>query len=178
MIETYRMIAGRIRAELKELDQVVARITHIWQQVEDQEGIDQPTDLNRQVGDYHSRLGYQVDAVALNLHSFYTGIEHILDVIARGVDQTRPSGEAWHKELLLQMSAEIPDVRPPVLRRETRAQLDRYRGFRHVVRNVYTYRLDPAQIALLIQQLPTTFESVSNDLLAFADWLEHIAKEA
>ncbi|WP_416672242.1 ribonuclease toxin HepT-like protein [Egbenema bharatensis] len=44
----------------------------------------------------------------------------------------------------------IPSVRPAVLSFETRDRLDRYRGFRHVVRNVYTFNLDPEQIGLLI----------------------------
>jgi len=35
------------------------------------------------------------------------------------------------------MSSTIADTRPAVLTPETRRQLERYQGFRHVVRNVY-----------------------------------------
>jgi len=113
--------------------------------------------------------------VALNLHGFYAGIERLLEVIAEGVDQTKPAGANWHRELLQQLSADIASVRPAVLSSECRELLDRYRGFRHVVRNVYTFNLDPAQIGLLIQQLPPTLTQLSQELLTFADLLEQIA---
>lgn len=155
-----RAIAGRIRAELPELAQVVERATRIWQRA------------------VVSTDDYYVDAAALNLHGFYAGIERLLEIIADGIDQTRPSGPHWHEELLRQMAAEIPGVRPPVLSVQARDRLDRYRGFRHVVRNVYTFNLDAQQIEVLIRQLPSTMEQVSQELLAFAGFLEQLVEEA
>jgi hypothetical protein len=38
------------------------------------------------------------------LHSFYTGIEKILTLIAREWDGQMPSSDSWHKDLLKQMS--------------------------------------------------------------------------
>jgi len=83
---------------------------------------------------------WYADAVALNLHGFYAGIERLLEIVAEAVDEAKPVGGDWHQALLSQMASEIPGVRPPVLSTATRAHLDRYRGFRHVVRNVYTYQ--------------------------------------
>ncbi len=74
-----------------------------------------------------------------------------------------------------QLSAEIPSVRPAVLSSECRELLDRYRGFRHVVRNVYTYNLDSEQIGLLVQHLKPTADRVSQELMVFADFLEQVA---
>lgn len=48
-------------------------------------------------------------------------------------------GADWHRDLLLQMSAAIDGVRPPVISQETRFCLDESRGFRHGVRNLYTF---------------------------------------
>jgi len=160
MNATYRTIAGRIRTELQELAHVVERATHIWRQAAT------------------STDDYYVDATALNLHGFYAGIERLFEMIADGVDQARPSGPYWHQELLRQMAAEVPGARPPVLSLATRDKLDRYRGFRHVVRNVYTFNLDVEQIEVLIRQLSPTMEQVSQELLAFADFLEALADEA
>ncbi|MBC8448728.1 MAG: hypothetical protein H8D78_13355 [Chloroflexi bacterium] len=154
-----RAIAGRIRTELPELAQVVERATRIWQRA------------------VVSTDDYYVDAAALNLHGFYAGIERLLEIIADGIDQTKPSGPHWHEELLRQMAAEIPGVRPPVLSPQARDRLDRYRGFRHVVRNVYTFNLDAEQIEVLIRQLPPTMEQVSQELLVFADFLEQLVEE-
>ena len=153
----YRTIAGRIRAESQELARVVERTDRIWQQA------------------MTSSDDYYVDATALNLHGFYAGLERLLEIIADGVDQAKPGGAHWHDELLRQMAAEIPGVRPPVLSQETRDRLDRYRGFRHVVRNAYTYNLDPEQIGVLVKQLAPTMARVAHELTAFADFLEQVA---
>jgi hypothetical protein len=40
----------------------------------------------------------------------------------------------------MQMADEVLNVRPAVISEEVRQWLDDYRGFRHIVRNVYTYK--------------------------------------
>jgi hypothetical protein len=42
------------------------------------------------------------------------------------------------------MAVEIELVRPAVISKETRNTLDEYRGFRHIVRNVYSFNLSAA----------------------------------
>ncbi len=155
----YLAIAGRIRRELQELNQLVERALQIWQ-----EGT-----VNPSAGDYY------IDAIALNLHSFYAGIERLLEIIADGIDETKPSGPSWHQELLRQLATDIPGIRPAAISSESRELLDRYRGFRHVVRNVYTFNLDPEQIELLINHLQQTMTQITKELSAFADWLEQLA---
>ncbi len=155
----YRAVAGRIRAELQEIARVAERVTAIW----------------RHAGPACD--DYLVDAVALNLHGFYTGIERLFELIARDVDGAVPGSPHWHEELLRQMAAELPGVRPAVLTAATRERLDRYCGFRHVVRNVYTYSLDRSQVEALVQGLPATLERCTAELLAFADFLEDLAQE-
>lgn len=156
MKDTYLAVAGRIRQELQELTEVVERTTNIWQRA------------SRSADDYY------VDATALNLHGFYAGVERIFEIIADRIDRAKPTGAYWHQELLQQMAAEIPRVRPAVLSSETRDKLDRYRGFRHVVRNVYTFNLDAEQVEVLVRQLQPTMDRVSHDLLEFADFLEQV----
>jgi hypothetical protein len=56
---------------------------------------------------------FYLDGVALNLHSFYTALEKVFEIIAVNIDQTIPKGESWHQELLRQMASEIEFVRPP-----------------------------------------------------------------
>ena len=160
MKEAYLAVAGRIRQELRELTQVVERTARIWQRAAES-------------GD-----DYYVDATALNLHGFYAGLERVFEVIADGVDRVKPTGPNWHQELLHQMASEIPSVRPSVLSSEGRDRLDRYRGFRHVVRNVYAFNLDPQQVEVLVRQLRPTLEQTSQELSAFADFLEQVAAES
>ena len=40
------------------------------------------------------------------------------------------------------MAEEITEVRPAVISGSVRFGLEEYRGFRHIVRNVYTYNFD------------------------------------
>ena len=113
MIQPYLALAGRIKTELKELEPVLERAETLSQKA-------------RRSGDDD-----YLDGAALNVHGFYVGVEHILEEIARGFDGSAPTGPRWHQDLPIQMSAEIPGLRPPVLTRETRLALDEYRGFRH-----------------------------------------------
>jgi hypothetical protein len=150
----YLALTGRIRLELPQMARLVERVSHAWEQSK------------------HSSDDYYIDAVALNLHSFYTSAEHVFEAIADTVDQTRPSHAAWHQELLRQMEIEIPGVRPPVLCAETREALVGYCLFQHTVRNSNPYLLDPMEIGLLVDRLPHTMDLLSHDLHAFADLLE------
>ncbi len=158
MKESYLAVAGRIRRELEQIEAVVDRAQDIWNDVD----LDRPAD-------------HRIDAVALNLHGFYAGLERILRTIADRIDQTVLEGGSWRQELLGQMNAELNGVRPPVLSSEVRKRLDRYRGFRHVVRNVYAFEFDPEHINLLIKRLPDTADLVFRDLRAFADTLDRMA---
>jgi hypothetical protein len=117
-------IAERIRSELNEIKLLIGRVERAWQH-----GLNSEDD-------------YYLDSVALNLHAVYSGIERIFEIIATNIDANKPSGENWHQQLLNQMADEIPSVRPAVISPEICAQLNELRGFRHVVRNVYTFKFD------------------------------------
>ncbi len=148
-------LASRIRAELVELERLVERTERLFNKAQTRDE------------DY-------LDGVALNLHSFYAGIEHIFEDIAREIDQSLPSGSDWHRSLLLQMSAELLNVRPAVLSRNTRYCLDEYRGFRHVVRNVYTFNLRPSRLQDLVADLRSCYFGLSQDLTAFCKFLDEL----
>jgi hypothetical protein len=156
----YRSVAARIRQELPELDRVARRASRAWASASAD-----PEDL-------------YVDATALNVHGFYAGLERIFTLVAERIDGSLPGGPNWHQDLLRQMTAEMPGVRAAVLSPDLFPTLDRYRGFRHVVRNVYAYVLDPRLVAVLIDDLPEASESVRVQLAAFADGLEAIAAAA
>ena len=152
----YRAVAGRIRQELTALESVAARAGGAW------------AEAAASPGDYY------VDAAALNLHGFYAGLERVFLIVAERIDGSVPSGAAWHQELLRQMAVDLPDIRPVVISDQLAAELDRYRGFRHVVRNVYAYVLDPHRVGELVEALPSTLARLRDELIAFADVLDEI----
>ena len=115
---------------------------------------------------------YYLDGVALNLHGLYSGLERIFEVIALNVDGRKPEGGNWHQELLRQMSTEILEMRPAVISESCYEALNEYRGFRHVVRNIYTYIFDRVKMRKLVEKTTGLFNQVRAELLAFADFLE------
>lgn len=147
-------LALRIRQELGELELVLARISEGWQRA-------------RRSGD-----DYYLDSVALNLHGFYSGLERIFTLIAETIDGSLPQGENWHLLLLQQMTKETPRMRPAVISDDVSRRLNEYRGFRHVVRNVYTYRFDPVKVEKLVLDAPALFAQFNSELSAFANFLE------
>jgi hypothetical protein len=112
-----------------------------------------------------------LDGVALNLHSFYTGAERIFEEIAREIDGSIPVGPEWHRDLLMQMSAELSGIRPPVIGRELLNCLDDYRGFRHVVRNVYSFTLIPSRLQELVSALRSCYDALFTGLSSLCDFL-------
>jgi hypothetical protein len=93
------------------------------------------------------------------------------------VDQSVPTGGEWHRDLLQQMGVALPGVRPQVLSARVVRAIDEYLRFRHVVRDIYTFEFDPERIERLVQNLRPIFEQTRLDLLAFADFLEQLARE-
>ncbi len=154
MSKPLQLLATRIRSEMVDLELIVLRILEGWQRV------------------LQTNDEFYLDSVALNLHGFYSGLERTFELVAANIDGYKPQGENWHQALLQQMCRELPVVRPAVISPQTRDYLNEYRGFRHIVRNVYTFHFDPAKVQKLVEQAPEVFTRIRIELLAFADFLE------
>jgi len=159
MIARYRLLAERLRVELRALETTVTRAEQARTR-----SAQQPADVE-----------FFVAAAALNLHGFYSGLEHLLELIAAEVDNSRPSGANWHRDLLMQMSLTVTGLRPAVLASQTLTALADYREFRHVVRNVYTFDLRADRVLELAGSLRATFILLQQDLLAFAEFLDGLS---
>jgi ribosomal protein L31 len=106
-------------------------------------------------------------AIALNLHSFYTGAERIFEAIAKQVDKYQPSGANWHRQLLDQMFVDLPELRPSVISEKIYLVFDELRRFRHVVRTIYSYDLNEEQIIDLAKKTINIFPDFQNEIITF-----------
>jgi len=156
----YQKIAARIRAEIADLERVVNRIAYVWPHTA-QATADQNVYL---------------ESVALNLHGFYSGLEKLFELIAKHIDQNSPQGEMWHRDLL-RLISQPTAIRPDVISPTHIAQLDEFRRFRHIVRNVYSTNLQADKMVGLISTLPQLWGSLKVELLAFADFLDRLTNE-
>ncbi len=150
----------------QEVDQLVRRIL---QEIAE---IQRIRDLSLRRWEKALRDDDYLGSVAFDLHGFYHGVERIFQAFAKAIDGNLPAGYAWHKQLLDQMTKEVPGVRPAIISEPTRAALDGYRTFRHIARNIYTFNLDVKKMAGLIEDLPDTIEKVCSDVLVFLDFLK------
>jgi hypothetical protein len=161
VIERYAVLAGRIRQELGEIEHVVERA-------------ERAVEAAGEGGALHDLF---LDSAALSLHDFYSGVERLLEQIASNVDRSVPSTHDWHRELLRQMTIDVSGLRRHVLSQSAAVALDRYRRFRHVVRNVYAFELDPESVQQLTANLRAVFVLASAELRAFADFLDAVAAD-
>jgi len=156
-----RTLHDRIKRECKEIEYTVQVASAAW------EG------ANR----FPDQQAHFLNSFALSLHSFYNGLERILEMIARQLDPTFPSGERWHRELLEQMGQEISGVRPPVLSTDSIEKLDEFLAFRHRVRNIYTFHLDKERLYELLRRLPEAWQHAQADIQIFNNLLRQAAED-
>jgi len=155
--ERLLQLSDRISDELRELEHAARRAQEGWYRFK------------------QSSDELYLDGVALNLHSFYGGLERLFELIATAVDGSLPQGANWHQILLEKMAKEFPGIRPAVISESTREALDEYRGFRHMVRHVYTFRFDVSKLQGLIEKVPKVFAQVQLELQAFVTFLKQYA---
>jgi len=109
------------------------------------------------------------------LHDFYTGLEHMFEAIAPELNGGLPAGPSWHRNLLENMTLDIPSVRPPLLRRETARVLEEFLRFRHLFRNQYGFELEWSRLQSLLKALPAAWNAVEADLDSFLAFLDSVA---
>lgn len=110
---------------------------------------------------------------AVALHGWYTSLELLWERIGRQLDQEMPVGESWHRDLLFQMTTEIPQVRPPVVPAALRLDLDELRSFRHFFRHGYSVApdLEPVRLRRELDRLLRIGSEVARALEAFDQFL-------
>ena len=90
MSEVYVALAERIRVQMPDLERLVSRATSAWRRAREE------------------REELYVDSMALSLHSLYSGLERLFELVARHVDGQVPDEETWHRTLLPQVAADVP----------------------------------------------------------------------
>ena len=110
----------------------------------------------------------QIAGVAAAIEKIYSGMERILLILARQVDGASiDKTDAWHATLLNRMANPFPEIRGPVISPECKVGLDRFRSFRHRVRNNYGISLDAAIVLDRAGELAPVLESFHREVSDF-----------
>lgn len=149
----YGVLAARLKKELVQIDKAVL-------------AAGSQADKAAATGDSD-----YLQAAALSLQNFYTGVERVFEEIAKQVDASLPFGASSHRELLDQMGLELDSMRPAVLQAVTLEKLNEYRGFRHVAIHRYGFELQPNRIRELVEALPACHSHFSADIQRFCNFL-------
>jgi len=151
------LIQDRINQEIKKILQALQQLEIFLRELSNQSDVM-----------YQNAL---INSIALNLHGVYTGIERIFEVIAKKIDQRFPTGDKWHRDLLEQMSVDIPKVRKGVITEETRLILDELRRFRYLVRSAYSCQLDEEKVLIIAHKIVNSYQTIIYDIQLFCNIL-------
>lgn len=111
------------------------------------------------------------ESAALRLHNFYTGCERIFKLIASEINGSVPHELDWQKRLLNQVALKIDEIRPAVISPQTRKDLEELLRFRHIVRNIYGFELEPDRIEALIDLTSDLYPRFTKEIKKFIAFL-------
>jgi hypothetical protein len=109
-----------------------------------------------------------LEKVSRLLRDFYICIENALGFIGHNLDGSVPSGEDVHRLLLDRMADAVDKVRPPVLDKVLREELQPYLQFRlDLEKDPETTSRDKERIIILIDSLKAVSATVRQQLTDF-----------
>jgi len=139
-------VVSQVTFEIGQIDQLLAVYADLVDRVQQR-----PPDL------------VEVTAMASVLHSFYNSLENIFLSIAKGLDEQVPTGDQWHRDLLIHMTREMGD-RGSVISTALAKKLADYLGFRHFYRHSYSFFLEWDKLPGLVTSLREVWEQVKAEL--------------
>lgn len=100
----------------------------------------------------------ELAGAAALLHNMYNGIENVMKQLLVAHHHELPSGESWHRDLLLKV------VSVGVVQEPTAEELKRYLAFRHFFSHAYALNLDPDRLEPLVSEARSVFDALKEDV--------------
>jgi len=110
----------------------------------------------------------EMSAAAQVLHSFYNGIESIIVLLFKYMNEKLPNDLRWHKTLLeMALGANSQNIN--IFNNDIKKKLDNYLSFRHLIRHSYSSELDWNVMEPLINEIDNIWKIVKNDFREFIE---------
>jgi hypothetical protein len=105
-------------------------------------------------------------AMAQILHSFYNGIESVIVLILKNLNEKLPNDNKWHKTLL-EISFGKNTRNFKIFRDEINIVLNKYLNFRHFVRHSYSSELKWDDMEQLVKNIEEAWKQIKEDFNNF-----------
>ena len=110
----------------------------------------------------------EITAAAQVLHSFYNGVESIIILFFKYMNEKLPNDLRWHKTLF-EMAFGTNSQNIKIFRDDIKEKLDAYLSFRHFIRHSYSSELKWNVMAPLIKEIEDIWQIVKTDFRIFIE---------
>ena len=108
----------------------------------------------------------EMTAAAQILHSFYNGVESIIVLLFKYLNEKLPNDFRWHKTLLeMAFGANLKNIR--IFGDDKKEKLNNYLSFRHFIRHSYSSELDWKIMVPLVSEIEGMWQKVKIDFGMF-----------
>jgi len=135
--------------------------------------------INKQISDVSPLLNLckmkkhpdiiEMTASAQVLHSFYNGVESVVILFLKYMNEKLPNDLKWHKTLF-EMAFGSNTKNIEILNIEIKDKLEKYLYFRHFIRHSYSSELDWNLMGPLVKEIEDIWKRIKTD---FEYFIEH-----
>ena len=108
----------------------------------------------------------EITAAAQVLHSFYNGVESVIVLFFKYINEKLPNDLRWHKTLF-EMSFGNNSKNIKIISDDLKDELEKYLLFRHFIRHAYSSELDWNEMGPLIKKIENIWKIIKTSFEEF-----------
>ena len=108
----------------------------------------------------------EITAAAQVLHSFYNGVESVIVLFFKYINEKLPNDLKWHKTLF-EMSFGNNSKNIKIISDDIKNELEKYLLFRHFIRHAYSSELDWTEMEPLIKEIENIWKIIKTSFEEF-----------